>query len=63
MLLRRFRREGYNEIKITFMVKREVYDEIIRTAKEEGIKVVGHVGPEVKLPAALKCRRTDRTHG
>lgn len=52
--VKRFRREGYNEIKITFMVKREVYDEIIRTAKEEGIKVVGHVGPEVKLPAALK---------
>jgi predicted amidohydrolase len=51
--VRQFRKEGYNEIKITFMVKKDVYDEIVRTAKEEGIKVVGHVGPEVKLPAAL----------
>ncbi|HEY6503151.1 MAG TPA: amidohydrolase family protein [Chitinophagaceae bacterium] len=51
--VRKYKQQGYDEIKITFMVKREVYDEINRTAKEVGIKVVGHVGPEVKLPAAL----------
>ena len=51
--VKRFRQEGYDEIKLTFMVKRDVYDEIISTAKEEGIRVVGHVGPQVKLPAAL----------
>ena len=51
--VRKFKKEGYDEIKITFMVKREMYDEIIKTAKEMGIRVVGHVGPEVKLPAAL----------
>lgn len=51
--VRKFKNEGYDEIKITFMVKRDVYDEIIKTAREMGIKVVGHVGPEVKLPAAL----------
>lgn len=49
--------EGYNEIKITFMVKRDVYDAIIKTAKEEHIKVTGHVGPLVKLPAALAAKQ------
>jgi len=52
--VRQFKKEGYDEIKITFMVKREVYDEIIKTAKEEGIRVTGHVGPLVKLPRALR---------
>jgi imidazolonepropionase-like amidohydrolase len=51
--VRKFKKEGYDEIKITFMVKRDVYDQIIKTAKEVGIKVTGHVGPLVKLPAAL----------
>lgn len=55
--VRRYKAEGYDEIKITFMVKRDVYDAIIRTAKEEGIKVTGHVGPLVKLPAALAARQ------
>lgn len=55
--VRRYKREGYDEIKITFMVKRDVYDAIISTAKKEGIKVTGHVGPLVKLPAALAARQ------
>lgn len=52
--VKRFKKEGYNEIKITFMITPEAYEAITRTAKEEGIKVTGHVGPQVKLPAALK---------
>jgi hypothetical protein len=55
--VRRFRDEGYDEIKITFMVRRDVYDAIIRTAREVGLKVTGHVGPLVKLPAALAARQ------
>lgn len=51
--VQKFKEEGYDQIKITFMVTRAVYDEIISTAKKAGIRVVGHVGPEVKLPAAL----------
>ena len=51
--VKRFKQEGYDAIKITFMVDRECYDAIVATAKEVGIKVVGHVGPKVKLPAAL----------
>lgn len=51
------KKAGYDEIKITFMVKRDVYDAIIETAKAEGIKVTGHVGPLVKLPTALKAKQ------
>lgn len=52
-VVKKFKSEGYDEIKITFMVTRNSYDAIIKTAKEVGIKVTGHVGPRVKLPAAL----------
>ncbi len=53
--VKKCKQEGYDAIKITFMVNRECYDAIVATAKEEDIKVVGHVGPGVKLPAALKA--------
>ncbi|MCD6067635.1 MAG: amidohydrolase family protein [Bacteroidetes bacterium] len=55
--VRKCKKQGYDEIKITFMVKRDVYDAIIKTAKEENIKVTGHVGPLVKLPAALQAKQ------
>jgi Amidohydrolase family len=51
--VKQFKREGYSEIKITFFVKKPAYDAIIAAAKRENIKVTGHVGPAVKLPAAL----------
>jgi hypothetical protein len=55
--VKKFKAEGYDEIKITFMVKKDVYDAIIKTAAAEGIKVCGHVGPLVKLPAALAAKQ------
>ena len=51
--VRKFKKEGYDAIKITFMVDRPAFDAINKTAREVGVKVVGHVGPKVKLPAAL----------
>lgn len=51
--VKQFKQEGYDQIKITFMVNRPVFDAIITAAQEEKIKVTGHVGPLVKLPAAL----------
>jgi imidazolonepropionase-like amidohydrolase len=51
----KYKREGYDQIKLTFMVSREVYDAIVETAEEAGIKVMGHVGPLVKLPRALEA--------
>lgn len=53
--VKNFKEQGYDAIKITFMVKREVYDAIIKAAEKHQMKVVGHVGPMVKLPAALKA--------
>ncbi|HYG20115.1 MAG TPA: amidohydrolase family protein [Ohtaekwangia sp.] len=55
--VRRFKEEGYDEIKITFMVTRDVYDAIIAAARATGMKVTGHVGPLVKLPRALEARQ------
>ena len=55
--VKRFKAEGYDAIKITFMIKPDVYDAIIKTAKEEDIKVTGHVGPLVKLPTALAAKQ------
>lgn len=55
--VKKYKAEGYDEIKITFMVKRDVYDAIIKTAAAENIKVSGHVGPLVKLPAALAAHQ------
>lgn len=55
--VKKCKKQGYDEIKITFMVKRDVYDAIIKTAKTEGIKVTGHVGPLVKLRAALEAKQ------
>ena len=51
--VKKYKLQDYDAIKITFMVDRPSYDAIVSTAKDEGIKVVGHVGPKVKLPAAL----------
>ncbi|MES2850273.1 MAG: amidohydrolase family protein [Bacteroidota bacterium] len=51
--VKKFKRDGYDAIKLTFMVKREAYDAVVAAAKEEEIKVVGHVGPLVTLPVAL----------
>lgn len=51
--VKKFKQEGYSEIKLTFKIDPEVYQSIIETAQKENIKVTGHVGPLVKLPAAL----------
>ena len=54
--VRKFKQEGYDAIKITFRVKPDVFQAICKTAAEVGLPVTGHVGPLVKLPAALKAR-------
>jgi hypothetical protein len=51
------KREGYDEIKITFMVKADVYDAIMETAARLNIKVTGHVGPLVGLNKALLAKQ------
>ncbi len=51
--VKRFKAEGYDAIKIAFMVKPDVYLAITQAAREEELKITGHVGPLIKLPAAL----------
>jgi imidazolonepropionase-like amidohydrolase len=53
----RFKAEGYDAIKITFMIAKPVYQAIIAAAARENIKVIGHVGPLVMLPAALEAKQ------
>jgi imidazolonepropionase-like amidohydrolase len=44
-----FKKQGYDAIKITFMVTKPIHKAIISAAARENIKVVGHVGPIVML--------------
>jgi hypothetical protein len=55
--VRRFKANGYDAIKLTFMVAPEIYEAVIEAAEEADIKVVGHVGPQVKLPRALRAKQ------
>lgn len=55
--VRTFRKQGYDAIKITFMVTKPVHQAIVSAAARENIKVVGHVGPIVMLPAALAAKQ------
>jgi imidazolonepropionase-like amidohydrolase len=52
-----FKQQGYDAIKITFMVNLPIYKAIVAAGAREKIKVVGHVGPLVMLPAALEAKQ------
>lgn len=55
--VKKFKAAGYDAIKITFMVNADVFDAVAKTAAEENIRLVGHVGPRVKLPGALAAKQ------
>jgi imidazolonepropionase-like amidohydrolase len=55
--VKKFKAEGYDAIKITFMMAQPIYKAVTEAAKKESIKVVGHVGPIVMLPAALEAKQ------
>jgi hypothetical protein len=50
----KFKAEGYDAIKVTFMVEAPVYEAAAKAAKAANIPFIGHVGPQAKLPLALK---------
>ncbi len=52
-----FKKQGYDAIKITFMIAKPVYTTIVAAAARENMKVVGHVGPMVMLPAAIEAKQ------
>lgn len=54
--VKQFKAMGYDAIKITFMVSKPNFEAIVKAAKAENIKVVGHVGPKAKLQAALDAK-------
>lgn len=49
-----YRASGYDLLKIHPGVRRDVYDEIVATAKREGIPYAGHIPAEVGLEHALE---------
>ncbi len=51
--VRDFKQAGYDFIKLTFFITPAVYDAINETAREVGIRVVGHVEPAIGLQRAL----------
>jgi imidazolonepropionase-like amidohydrolase len=55
--VKKFKAEGYDAIKITFMMAKPIYKAVVAAAAEQNIKVVGHVGPIVMLPAALEAKQ------
>ncbi len=52
-----FKAAGYDFIKITNFITRPVYDAVIQTAKEIGIRVIGHVDTQVGVERALEARQ------
>ena len=51
------KRLGYSEIKLAQFITPEVFEAVIVAAKKEGIKVTGHVGPDVKLYRSLEAKQ------
>lgn len=45
--------DGYDFVKLTFLISREVFDAVVATADEVGVRVIGHVGADVGLERAL----------
>jgi hypothetical protein len=53
----KFKQQGYDAIKITFMMAKPIFKAVVAAAAKENMKVVGHVGPIVMLPAALEAKQ------
>jgi imidazolonepropionase-like amidohydrolase len=55
--VRKAKAAGYDFIKLTFFISRPVYDAVIEAAKEVGLRVIGHVDPQVGLRRALEAKQ------
>ena len=53
--VRDFKTAGYDFIKLTNFITRPVYDAVVETAKEIGMRVVGHVDTRVGVARALEA--------
>jgi cytosine/adenosine deaminase-related metal-dependent hydrolase len=54
--VREYHAAGYDFIKLTTDVSREAFDAATDEARSLGIRVIGHVGDQVRLPRALEVR-------
>ncbi len=52
-----FYKKGYDAVKITFFIQPDVYAAAVETARESGMPVTGHVGPDVGLKRALAAHQ------
>jgi imidazolonepropionase-like amidohydrolase len=52
--VRRVADAGYDAVKITLFITRPVYDAIVDEAARRGIRVVGHIDPQVGVARALE---------
>ncbi|HSK71340.1 MAG TPA: amidohydrolase family protein [Pyrinomonadaceae bacterium] len=56
------KKAGFDLLKVHEGLKPEVYDAIVKTAREVGIPVAGHVTPSVGLNRALAAKQTSIEH-
>ena len=54
MKVTQYAKEGYDFLKIHPGIQREVFDELVRTAREVGISIAGHVPVDVGIRHALE---------
>lgn len=55
--VRRAKRDGYDYVKLTFFITRQVYDAVIDEATKQSIRVIGHVDRQVGLSRAFEARQ------
>lgn len=51
--IQQFAQQGYDAIKVTFFMQPPAYEAIAKEARAWGLRLTGHVGPDVGLPRAL----------
>lgn len=57
-----YQKEGYDFLKIHPGIQREVFDQVVQTAKEVGIPFAGHVPVDVGIRHALKSKYASIDH-
>jgi imidazolonepropionase-like amidohydrolase len=55
--VRKAKTDGYDFIKLTFFITREVYDAVIDEAAKQNIRVIGHVDRQVGLKRAFEAKQ------
>lgn len=51
------KQDGYDFVKLTFFITREVYDAVIDEAAKQNIRVIGHVDRQVGLERAFEAKQ------